>query len=332
MDDERAPKLSVVIPVFNEVETLPELHRRVSETLAPLGDYELVLVDDGSSDGSWERMLDVALGDEHVRLLRLSRNFGHQVAISAGLDHARGDAIVLMDGDLQDPPELIPTLVDKWREGYDVVYAVRADREGETRFKRGTATLFYRVMKRLAQVDIPEQAGDFRLLSRRAAEALRAMPERARFLRGMASWIGFRQVGVPYRRDRRYAGETKYPLRKMVRFAGDAVTSFSTAPLRLVSTLGFVVVLFCVAFLVYTLYLKFFTDKTVQGFTSVIVLVLLLGGIQLLAIGIVGHYVARIFEEAKRRPLYIVDELIEGGRVGPTLERRAEIGARTDAG
>lgn len=303
--------ISVTVPIYNEVDTLPELHRRLSAALEPLGAFEIVFVDDRSSDGSWEALVKLSEADARVRLVRLSRNFGHQVAISAGLDAARGDAIVLMDGDLQDPPELIPQLVAKWQEGYDVVYAVRTEREGESAFKRTTAKLFYRLIRRMSSIDIPEQAGDFRLFSRRAADAIRSMPERARFLRGMASWVGFRQTGVPYRREARFAGETKYPLRKMIGFAADAISSFSTTPLRMVSTLGFAVVGFCAAYLVYTLYRHFFTDETVQGWTSVVVIVLLLGGVQLVSLGIVGQYVARIFEEAKGRPLYLVDETVD---------------------
>jgi dolichol-phosphate mannosyltransferase len=306
----RVPTLSVVVPIFNEVDTVPELHRRLTTALAEVGEYELVLVDDRSSDGSWEVLVDVASRDPHVRVVRLSRNFGHQIALSAGLDAARGDAVVFMDGDLQDPPEVIPQLLAKWHEGYDVVYAVREHREGETRFKRGTAKLFYRLMKRMSQVDIPEDAGDFRLLSRRAADAVRRMPERARYLRGMTSWIGFRQTGVPYRRDARTAGETKYPLRKMVKFAIDATLSFSTAPLRFVSTLGLAMVVFCFAYLVYSA-VRFATGHTVVGWTSLVILLLLIGGIQLLSLGVVGQYVARIFEESKGRPLYVVDEIVE---------------------
>jgi dolichol-phosphate mannosyltransferase len=217
-----------------------------------------------------------------------------------------------MDGDLQDPPEVIGELLARWREGYDVVFAVRRSRHGETRYKRWTARLFYRAIGRMSPVEIPEEAGDFRLLSRRAADALRAMPERARFLRGMSSWIGFRQIGVPYDREPRKQGETKYPTRKMVRFATDAVTSFSTTPLKLLATLGFVLVGFCAAFLVYTLYKRLFTDDTVQGWTSVVVVVLLIGGVQLLSLGVMGQYVARIYDEVKGRPLYVVSEVVEG--------------------
>ena len=309
------PLVSIVVPIYNEAEVLDELLQRLRGVLEPLGPYEVVLVDDASTDSSWERLLSHAADDRRFRLIRLSRNFGHQVAITAGLDAARGDVVVTMDGDLQDPPEVIPSLVAKWREGYDVVYAVRTEREGETLFKRGTAAAFYWLLARLSPTDIPAQAGDFRLLSRRAARALSQMPERARFLRGMSSWIGYRQIGVPYRRDARYAGSTKYPARKMMRFASDAITSFSSAPLRVVSGIGLFFVVFCAGYLAYSLYAKFATDDTVPGWTTVVVLVLLLGGVQLVGLGIVGTYVARIFEESKRRPLYLVDEVFEGGRV-----------------
>jgi len=307
------PLVSVVAPLYNEVTNVGEFHRRLSGALTPLGRYEIVLVDDGSSDGTWEAMRELAGTDPHLRLLRLSRNFGHQVALSAGLERARGDAIVSLDADLQDPPELIPELVERWREGADVVYAVRARREGETWFKLTTASLFYKLINRMSSVDMPEQAGDFRLLSRRALDALIRMPERARYLRGMSSWIGFRQSEVQYSREARHAGRTKYPLRRMIRFAGDAVTSFSTTPIRLVAGLGFVSVALCLVALAWTLYVRLFTDETVAGWTSVIVVVLFLGGVQLLSLGIIGQYVGRIFDEVKGRPLYFVDEVIENG-------------------
>ena len=304
--------ISVVAPVYNEVATVRELHRRLTDALAALGPYEIVLVDDGSTDGTWEALRELARTDRHLRLLRLSRNFGHQIALSAGLDHARGDAVVSLDGDLQDPPEVIPELVARWRDGSDVVFAVRRQRDGETWFKRATASAFYKFINRVSSVDIPEQAGDFRLLSRRALDALLAMPERARYLRGMSSWIGFRQSEVPYTRDARRAGETKYPLGRMLHFAGDAVTSFSATPIRFVAALGFVSVALCLVALAWTLYVRFFTDETVAGWTSVIVVVLFLGGVQLLSLGIIGQYVGRIFDEVKGRPLYFVDELVEG--------------------
>jgi glycosyltransferase involved in cell wall biosynthesis len=316
--------LSVVVPIFNERPGLEELHRRVTDAVAPLGAYELVLVDDGSQDGSWDAMLVLAARDSHVRLVRLSRNFGHQVALTAGLDAARGDAIVAIDADLQDPPEVIPELVTKWHEGYDVVYGLRAEREGESAYKLATASVFYKLIRRMSGQDMPEQAGDFRLLSRRAADALAQMPERARYLRGMTSWIGFRQTGVPYKRDARYAGETKYPTRKMLRFALDAITSFSSAPIKLVTALGFLIVVFCFGVLVWTLYTRFATNQAVQGWTSLLVVVLLLGGVQMLSLGVIGQYVARIFDESKRRPLYLVEEVVEGRSRAAEQEPRAE--------
>jgi dolichol-phosphate mannosyltransferase len=303
--------ISVVVPVHNEVETLDELHRRLSAVLDGLGQHEIVLVDDGSDDRSWERMRVLAASDPHVRLIRLSRNFGHQAALTAGLDASRGDAVVVMDADLQDPPELIPELVAKWREGFDVVYGVRTTREGETRFKLLTASVFYRLLRGVSRVDIPADAGDFRLLSRRAVDALARMPERARFLRGMTSWVGFRQAGVSYRRDARYAGTTNYPTRRMITLGLDAITSFSTAPIRVVTSLGFVLVVFCAGVLAWTVYVKLFTDTAVAGWTSLLAVVLLLGGMQLVALGIIGQYVARIFEESKQRPVYLVEETVD---------------------
>jgi glycosyltransferase involved in cell wall biosynthesis len=310
--------ISVIAPIHNEAETISELHRRLTSVLAELGSYEIVLVDDGSTDGSWELMLALAPSDPHLRLVRLSRNFGHQAALTAGLEAARGDAVVLMDADLQDPPELIPSLVAKWREGFDVVYGLRTRREGETLFKRSTASLFYRLLRGMTRIEIPADAGDFRLLSRRAVDALARMPERARFLRGMTSWLGFPQAGVQYERDARYAGQTKYPTRRMIGFALDAMTSFSTTPIRVVTGLGFVLVVFCVGVLGWTVYIKVFTNTAVAGWTSLLIVVLLLGGMQLVSLGIIGQYVGRIFEEAKQRPLFVVGETVEGGTASAT--------------
>jgi dolichol-phosphate mannosyltransferase len=312
--------LSIVAPVFNERESLDELHQRLTAVLLPLAEYEIVLVDDGSRDGSWDRLVTLSAKDPHLRLIRLSRNFGHQAALSAGLEAARGDAVVLMDADLQDPPEVIPHLVAKWHEGFDVVYAVRRTREGERAWRRLAIRSFYRVLRRIAATDIPQDTGDFRLLSRRAADALVAMPERARFLRGMTSWIGFRQVGVPYERQARFAGESKYPLGKLVRLATDGITSFSSAPIKAVTALGFSMIVFCIGVLAWSLYERFSGSRVPQGWTSVIAVVLLLGGVQLLSIGIIGQYVARIFEETKRRPLYIVDETVQRPVEPPTVQ------------
>jgi dolichol-phosphate mannosyltransferase len=305
--------ISVVAPIHNEAETIPELHRRLTSVLSELGAYEIVLVDDGSTDGSWERMLALAPGDAHLRLVRLSRNFGHQAALTAGLEAARGDAVILIDSDLQDPPELIPSLVAKWREGFDVVYGLRTRREGETLFKRATASVFYRLLRGMTRIEIPADAGDFRLLSRRAVDALARMPERARFLRGMTSWLGFPQTGVQYERDARHAGATKYPTRRMISFALDAMTSFSTTPIRVVTGLGFLLVAFCAVVLGWTVYIKVFTSTAVAGWTSLLIVVLLLGGMQLVSLGIIGQYIGRIFEEAKQRPLFVVGEIVEGG-------------------
>jgi polyisoprenyl-phosphate glycosyltransferase len=303
--------ISIVAPVYNERGSIDELYRRVTLAVAQFGAYELVLVDDGSVDGSWERMLELAARDRHVRLFRLSRNFGHQAALSAGLDVARGDAVVLIDADLQDPPEVIPELVAKWRQGFDVVYAVRGRREGEPRLRLAAIRLFYRLLYRITPTSVPQDTGDFRLLSRRAVDAVSGMPERARFLRGMTSWIGYRQTGVTYTREARFAGNSKYPLPKLLRLALDGITSFSTAPIKLVTAIGFALVVFCAGVLAWSLYVRFFTNHHPQGWTSVIAVVLLLGGVQLLSLGVIGQYVARIFDETKQRPLYLIDEIVE---------------------
>jgi dolichol-phosphate mannosyltransferase len=299
--------LSVVAPVFNEGGLVAEFHRRLAAVLDGLGlTAEVIYVDDGSSDDTPAALEALRRKDPRVRVVEFSRNFGHQCAISAGLDRAAGRACVLIDTDLQDPPELVPKMVEEWKAGFEVVYAVRASREGEGLFKRGTAALFYRLLSGLAGVDIPRNTGDFRLLDRRVVEALRSFPERNRFLRGLVSWVGFRQKGVPFERPPRAGGETKYSLVKMVRLALDGITSFSHLPLRLVTFLGFGCSLVSVVLLGWTFYVKFVAHRSIQGWTSLIGVVLLLGGAQLLALGILGEYVSRIFDESKRRPLYVV--------------------------
>jgi glycosyltransferase involved in cell wall biosynthesis len=301
--------LSIVIPVYNEVEVLPVLYHRLTRVMEGLGEtYEIIFVNDGSDDGSLPLLRDLRAGDERVKLLGLSRNFGHQIAITAGLDHSSGQAVVVLDADLQDPPEVIPQLVEQWRKGYDVVFAVREKRHGEGFFKRGTAALFYRLLRRLTSTEIPMDAGDFRLLSRKAVETLNSVRERSRFIRGLAGWIGFRQTSVAYIRNVRHAGMTKYPLKKMVRFAFNGIMSFSSVPLQLASYLGFIVSSVSFVYMAYAVWLKLFTDRTILGWTSVMVAVLFLGGVQLLCLGIVGEYIGRIYEEVKQRPLYIVDE------------------------
>ncbi|HYF39684.1 MAG TPA: glycosyltransferase family 2 protein [Gemmatimonadales bacterium] len=306
-----ARALAVVIPCYNEEGNLRETHRRVSGAIAQASSvYEIVYVDDGSSDATPEMLQQLQLEDPHVRVVYLSRNFGHQFAVTAGLAHAQGDAVIVMDADLQDPPEVVVEMVRRWEEGYDVVYGVRTDREGETRFKLLTARLFYRLIHWLSDTDIPLDTGDFRLLDRKVVDAIVAMPERDRFLRGMVSWTGFRQIGVPYRRAARYAGETKYPIPKMVRFALDGILSFSIKPLRLSTLLGFVSAGLALVVILYALALRLFTDQWVPGWTALIIAILFLGGAQLLSLGIIGEYIGRLYGEAKRRPLYLVQETL----------------------
>jgi dolichol-phosphate mannosyltransferase len=296
--------LSVVAPVYNEEATIEEFYARVCSALEDLP-FELILVDDGSSDGTPITLDHLATSDPRVRVVFLSRNFGHQTALTAGLDHARGDAVVMLDADLQDPPELIVRMLDHWRAGCDVVYAVREQREGESRFKLATARWFYRLFDKLAQVELQPNSGDFRLLDRRALDALRSMRERNRFLRGMTVWVGYRQAAVPYRRDPRYAGETKYTISRMLRFSLDAISSFSHRPLQLATLLGFMISTLAFIAIPVVVVLRIL-GSYLPGFGSITIAVLLLGGIQLIAIGIIGEYVGRIYDEVKDRPLYLV--------------------------
>ena len=263
-------------------------------------------MNDGSCDQSPELLRAAAEQDPRIKVINFSRNFGHQVAITAGIDYSGGEAVIVMDADLQDPPEILPALVEKWREGFDVVYAVREERAGESIFKRGTAALFYRLLKRLARIEIPADTGDFRLMSRRAVEAFKSLRERHRFIRGMVSWVGFRQTAVHYQRETRYAGSTKYPLRKMLSFAMDGIASFSFAPLHFATYLGFAAAGVSFLYLLYALWIKLFTDQSVTGWASLIVSVLFVGGVQLITLGIIGEYIGRIYDEIKQRPLYIV--------------------------
>ncbi len=305
------PVLSVVLPIFNEEAIIPELLRRLHGTLASLSaSYEVIFVNDGSRDRSLELLAVAARQDPHFKIIDFSRNFGHQVAITAGIDYSGGEAVIVMDADLQDPPETIPALVEKWRAGFDVVFAVREERAGESLFKRGTASLFYRLLKRVARIDIPADTGDFRLMSRRAVDALKSLRERHRFVRGMVSWVGFRQTAVRYQREARYAGITKYPLRKMLSFAMDGIASFSFAPLHLATYLGVSAAGVSFFYLVYALWVRFFTDRAVTGWTSLIVAVLFVGGVQLITLGIIGEYIGRIYDESKQRPLYIVADTV----------------------
>lgn len=305
-----APALSVILPVFDEEATLPLLHQRLTDVLSATGlSYELIFVNDGSRDGSWRRILDFASRDAHVSAINLSRNFGHQIAITAGIDASRGATVVIMDSDLQDPPELIPTLYTKHLEGFDVVYAQRRTREGETWFKHLTAKVYYRLIRRLASIDIPVDTGDFRLMSRRVVDDLKRLQERHRFVRGLVTWVGYNQTPVLYDRAARPAGATKFPLRKMIRFALDGVTAFSSQPMRFASHLGAFVACGSLALMIgLALYRLAGAQGLIPGWTSLAVAVLFLGGVQLLAIGILGEYVGRIYDEVKRRPLYLVSD------------------------
>jgi dolichol-phosphate mannosyltransferase len=302
--------ISVIVPCYNEEQVIVETNRQLVATLAALDelDFEIVYVDDGSSDKTLDLLREIQSADERTRVVRLARNFGHQLAVSAGLEHAAGDAVVIIDADLQDPPEVIPEMVARWRDGYHVVYGMRTDRPGETAFKLWTAKLFYRFINRLSKVQIPIDVGDFRLLDRRVVDVLLSMPERDRFLRGMVSWIGFRQVAVMYRRAQRRAGESKYPLFKMLQFAADGVLSFSLTPLRLALWVGFLSIGMAFAGILYALIIRLYTNDWVRGWTSIFTAVLFIGGAQLVTLGIIGEYIGRIYAEVKRRPLYVIEE------------------------
>jgi len=303
------PRYSIVAPVFNEEEGLAEFHRRMSAVLDALeGPSELILVLDGSRDRSPEIARHLRDQDPRLKLVQFSRNFGHQIAITAGTDYAEGDAVVIIDSDLQDPPEVIPELVAKWREGYDVVYAQRAKRKGETWFKLFTATFFYRVIRRLASIDIPQDTGDFRLIDRKVVMALRQLGEHHRFMRGLSAWVGFRQTGIRYIRHERYAGTTQYPLRRMIKFATDAITGFSYVPLQLATTLGFWVSGIALLAIPIVAVLRLMGSDFFFGQATTLIAVLFLGGVQLIFLGIIGEYLGRIYDEVKDRPLYLTVE------------------------
>jgi dolichol-phosphate mannosyltransferase len=324
--------LSIVVPCFNEEACLGELHQRLGAAArsAVGADYELVLVNDGSRDASWPAMQRLAAEDAHLVAVNLSRNHGHQLALTAGLDLCRGDKILIIDADLQDPPELLPAMLTTMREtGADVVYGVRQSRAGETAFKRATAHGFYRLLSRATDVDIPVDAGDFRLMSRRALDALLAMPEQARFIRGMVAWIGFKQVPFAYDRAERFAGETKYPLKKMVRFAFDALTGFSSAPLKLASHAGLWLSLGSLLLIVYIAY-AWITGHSIQGWTSLMLVVVVLGAVQMFVLALMGEYIGRLYNESKRRPLYTVQDGAGGTPGEARLGYLAEATAKSD--
>jgi dolichol-phosphate mannosyltransferase len=304
------PTLSLVAPVFNEEETITAFLARVTHVLEGIGEpFEIVLVNDGSRDGSLRIMRELQARDPRIRIIDFSRNFGHQIAISAGLDYARGRAVAIIDSDLQDPPEVIVEMVDRWRAGAEVVYAQRRHRSGETRFKLVTADAFYRLMRQITSVNIPQNTGDFRLLDRKVVDALIEMREHHRFMRGLSAWVGYRQEAVQYDRHERFAGTTKYPLRKMIRFSIDAITSFSTIPLQLATTFGFFLAGVSLLGILIAIILRLL-NHAIVGQATTLILVLFMGGIQLIFLGILGEYLGRIYDEVRARPLYLVREVI----------------------
>ncbi|HXF62011.1 MAG TPA: glycosyltransferase family 2 protein [Caldilineaceae bacterium] len=306
-EQSRRPTISLVIPIWNEEAVIPELYRRVVSIMETSGaSWEMVCVNDGSTDRSLALLLELHAKDPRVKVLEFSRNFGHQIAITAGADFAEGDAVIVMDADLQDPPEVILRMIEKWREGYEVVYAVRATREGETKFKLWTASLFYRLLRSITDVPIPLDTGDFRLMDRRVVLTMRRLREQHRFMRGLSSWVGFRQTGIEYARAERYAGETHYPLRKMVRLAVSAITSFSYVPLHLATFVGFFLATLSLIGIILTIILRLSGSSFFLGQATTLVSVLFLGGVQLIFLGVLGEYLGRIYDEVKNRPLYIV--------------------------
>ncbi len=305
------PVLSVIVPVYNEEAVINESYKRLTDTLKNLETtYELIFINDGSRDKSAIHINDIIKKDRNVRLLNFSRNFGHQAAITAGMEYARGDAIVIIDADLQDPPEIIPEMMKLWKEGNDVVYGKRLKRKGETLFKKITASIYYRILKSMTSFEIPLDTGDFRLIDRKVNEAMKSLPERSRYVRGLISWVGFKQTAVEYVRDERFAGETKYPLKKMIKFAVDGICAFSYKPLKLATYLGLIISAISFIYLVVVLYQKLFTNSTVEGWASIIAIVLLTQGIVLIVLGLMGEYIGRIFDEMKHRPIYIVKEAL----------------------
>ncbi len=303
------PTFTIIAPIYNELDNIQELYARIREVMDQTNQpWELILVDDGSTDGSTEVIRKLAETDERVRPVIFARNFGHQIAVTAGIDYSQGDAVVIIDADLQDPPEVILDLIEKWREGYELVYAVRAEREGESWFKKTTASLFYRLIQRITNVNIPLDTGDFRLMDKKIVAVMKKMREKHRFLRGMSSWVGFRQIGVSYNRKARFAGKTKYPLRKMVNLALNAVTSFSYFPLQVATFLGFLCAGLSVLAIPIVAILRLCTGTALLGQATTLIIVLFLGGVQLISLGIIGEYIGRIYDETKNRPLYIVAE------------------------
>ncbi len=303
--------ISVVVPLYNEEEVIEESYKRLTHVMSNTDeDYELIFINDGSRDNTAYLAADICKKDSHVRLICFSRNFGHQIAITAGMDYARGDAIVIIDADLQDPPEIIPQMIEKWKEGYHVVYGKRTKRKGETFFKKVTAKVFYRFLQRMTQVDIPTDTGDFRLIDRKVCDTMKRLGEQNRYVRGLVSWVGYNQFALEYVRDERFAGETKYPFKKMVKLALDGIMSFSYKPLKLATFFGFFLSALSFIYLIIVVVQKLFGFPTVAGWASILAVELFFNGVMLIILGIIGSYVGRIYEEAKGRPLYIVQEEI----------------------
>jgi len=307
----KQPEYSVVIPAYNEEDVLPETYARLTNVMTGMGEsYELIFVNDGSKDSTAQIIADYCKTDPSVRLINFSRNFGHMSAITAGMENARGSAIFIIDADLQDPPEVFPQMAEKWKEGYHVVYGKRVKRKGESVLKKISASLFYRFIRSMTSVDLPSDTGEFRLIDRKVCDAVNALPEKQRYIRGLVSWVGFKQTPVEYVREERFAGVTKYPLRKMISFAIDAITSFSYKPLKLATILGFSISIFSFLYILYVIYQRFFTDQTITGWASTMAVILFTQGIVLMILGLTGEYIGRIYSELKGRPHYIIQEII----------------------
>jgi len=308
----KQPVFSVVVPAYNEQDVISETYARLTKVMTGLGEsYELIFINDGSKDNTAQIIAEYCKTDPSVRLINLSRNFGHMSAITAGMENAHGRAVFIIDADLQDPPEIFPQMVEKWKEGYHVVYGKRIKRKGESVFKKISASLFYWFIRHMTSVDLPSDTGEFRLIDRKVCDAVNDLPEKHRYIRGLVSWVGFKQAPVEYVREKRFAGVTKYPLRKMISFAIDAISSFSYKPLKLATILGFSISILSFLYIIYIIYQRFFTDQTITGWASTMAVILFTQGIVLMILGLMGEYIGRIYSELKDRPHYIIQEVIE---------------------
>jgi len=315
---------SIIVPMFNEEEVITTTFERLTEVMKQTNEtYELIFVNDGSKDASATIISELANVHDEVVLIDFSRNFGHQIAITAGMDYANGQAIIIIDADLQDPPEVMLMMIEKWKQGYEVVYGKRIKRKGETWFKKSTAKLFYRILRMMTNVEVPTDTGDFRLIDRKVCDVLKSLKEKNRFVRGLISWVGFKQTSVEFVREERFAGVTKYPLKRMISFALDAITSFSYKPLRIATYVGFLISLFSFVYLIFVLYQRLFTDSTEAGWASIMALNLLFNGIILILLGVIGEYIGRIYDESKNRPLYIVREVVSQENVTDSTGNRS---------